>query len=162
MLKERLREDLTTALKTGDAERRLVLGMLSSVIKNRELEKRSRLSKQGASEAELVTGSELTDDEVLEAIASEVKKRKESAASFSGGGRLEMAQKEERELAILIQYLPEQMSEEQVRAVVGDVLAGMPGATVKDMGKVVGQVMPKVKGRADGALVSRLVKEALS
>lgn len=162
MLKERLKEDLTMALKTGDAEKRLVLGMLSSIIKNRELEKRSRLSKQGVSEAELTAGSELTDDEVLEAIGSEVKKRKESAASFSEGGRPEMAQKEEQELAILMQYLPEQMTEDQVRVVVGDVLAGMPGATLKDMGKIVGQVMPKVKGRADGGLVSRLVKEALS
>lgn len=161
MFKEKLAEDLTAALRTGDASRRLVLGMLASVIKNRELEKRSRLAKQGVPETDLQAASELTDDEILEAIASEVKKRKESAASFSSGGRPEMAQKEEEELAILMHYLPEQMSEDQIRKVVQDVVAQIKPQGIQDMGKVIAQVMARVKGRADGKLVSQMVREAL-
>lgn len=162
MLKEKLNEELKIALRTGNTRKRLVLGMLSSAVKNRELEKRSRLAKQGVSEAELASASELTDEEILETIASEAKKRKESVASFSGGGRPEMAREEEEELAILMQYLPEQMTEDQVRQVVQDVVAQVKPRGLSDVGKVIGQVMARVKGRADGALASQLVKEALS
>ena len=162
MLKEKLTQDLKDALRSGDAEKRLVLGMVSSVIKNRELEKRSRLSKQGVAEEELPAKSERTDEEILEAIASEAKKRKESIASFQSAGRAELAEKEQRELNILTPYLPEQMSEEQVRAVVQEVVAHVQPQGPKDMGKVIGQVMARVKGKADGQVVSKMVQEALA
>src|SRR3989338_11457059 len=105
MLKQKLTEDFKESLKSGDAKRRLVIGMVLNSVKNRELQKRA---KSGNIE-------ELNDDEVLEVVASEVKKRKESIESFKAGDREEMAQSERDELNILMTYMPEQMSEEQIR-----------------------------------------------
>src|SRR3989344_1786782 len=151
MLKQKLTEDFTESLKSGDAKRRLVIGMVLSSVKNRELQKRA---KSGNIE-------ELNDDEVLEVIASEVKKRKESIESFKAGGREEMAQSEKEELNILMVYMPEQMSEEQIREEARKAIAETGAKDIKEMGKVLGVLMPKVKGKADGTLVSRIVKEEL-
>src|SRR3989338_10241846 len=98
MLKERINEDIKTALKTGNAQRRMVLSLVQSAIKNKELQKRAKSGKE----------EELNDEEVLDVIASEAKKRKESIESYEKGGREEMAQKERDELAILMGYKPEQ------------------------------------------------------
>ena len=151
MLKQKLTEDFKESLKSGDAKRRLVIGMVLSSVKNRELQKRA---KSGNIE-------ELNDDEVLEVIASEVKKRKESIESFKAGGREEMAQSEKEELNILMVYMPEQMSEEQIREEARKAIAETGAKDIKEMGKVLGVLMPKVKGKADGTLVSRIVKEEL-
>ena len=151
MLKQKLTEDFTESLKSGDAKRRLVIGMVLNSVKNRELQKRA---KSGNIE-------ELNDDEVLEVVASEVKKRKESIESFKAGDREEMAQSERDELNILMTYMPEQMSEEQIREEARKAIAETGAKDIKEMGKVLGVLMPKVKGKADGTLVSRIVNEEL-
>lgn len=152
MLKEKLQQDIKNALKSGEAKKRLVIGMVLNSIKNRELQKRA---KSGQAE-------ELNEEEVLEVIASEVKKRKESIESFKAGGREELAQNEKEELDILMTYMPEQMSEDQVRAEVQKTITETRAKDIKEMGKVIGAVMAKLKGKADGTLVSKIVKEELS
>lgn len=161
-LKDTLKEDLKTAMKAGDAETRSVVGLVLSAAKNRELEKRGKLAKGGTPDAELDTASQLTDEEVMDVILSEVKKRKESIAQFEAGGRPELAADEQRELGILQKYLPEQLSSEALDAEIAASIKELNPQGVKDMGKVIGHVMAKVKGRADGNDVSVRIKAALS
>ncbi|MEK7589268.1 MAG: GatB/YqeY domain-containing protein [Patescibacteria group bacterium] len=158
MLKERLLSDVKEALKAGDSKKRTVLNSLLSAIKNRELEKRSKLSKAGATN-DLENASLINDEEAIEVISSEIKKRREAIETYAQAGRPELAAQEQEELAVLIQYMPEQISDDAIRAEVKKVIAemGLPAQA----GKVIGAVMPKVKGRADGQAVSRIVKEEL-
>ena len=162
MLKQQLQKELTDSLKSGDQLKRLVLGALLTAIKNRELNKRSQLSKTVFDKAELEEKSKLDDGEILEVVAGEVKKRKDSTEQFRGGGRKDLADKEESEMKILMAYLPEQMSEEEIRKEIQTAISEIGAKTAKEMGKVIGAVMPKVKGRADGGTVSRIAKELLS
>src|SRR3989344_6741869 len=113
MLKQQLQKELNESLKAGDQIKRLVLGMVMTSIKNRELGKRQQLSKTVSDTGELEKQSQLTDEEILEVIASEVRKRKESVEQFKAGGREELAQKEKSEMDILLAYLPEQMCEDE-------------------------------------------------
>src|SRR3989344_680237 len=161
MLKEKLQKDLNESLKSGDQLKRLVLGMVMTAVKNKELGKRQQLSKAVSDTGELEKQSQLTDEETIEVVASEVKKRKEAMVQFKTGGRDELAQKEKSEMDILLTYLPEQLDEDEIRAEVQKTIAEVGAAGVKDMGKVIGAVMAKLKGRADGGTVSRLVKELL-
>ena len=142
---------MKTAFKAGDQARRGTLSLLLSVIQNRELEKRAKL---GADK------SELTDEEVLEAVGSELKKRRDAVAQYEAAGRAETAAAERAEIDVLYKYLPEQMSEDEVRAIITEAIAAT-GAGPKDMGKVMGAVAPKIKGRFDGGRANALVKEAL-
>ena len=162
MLKGRLGEDLKNSLKSGDKLKRVVLGSLMATIKNRELLKRGQLSKTIIDAKELETKSMLNDEEILEAIASEVKKRKESIEQFKAGGRDELVDKESAEMEILMVYLPEQMSEEDVRKEVQDIVTQLGATDMKEIGKVIGAAMTKLKGKADGGLVSKIVKELLA
>lgn len=162
MLKEKLQADMKEAMKAGNAIKRLVLSLVNSAIKNKELGKRAKFSKSGADIGKLDELSKLTDEEVLEVISSEVKKRKESIASYEKGGREELAQKERDELNILMEYMPEQMSEDEIREEVRKAIAEADAKDIKEMGKVLGILMPRIKGRADGQLVSRIIKEELS
>jgi len=139
-------------LKSGNANKRLVLSLLQSAIKNKELQKRAKSGK----------AEELNDEEVMEAIASEAKKRKESIEVYEKGGREALAQKERDELNILMQYMPEQMSEDEIREEAKKAIAEIGAKDIKEMGKVLGALMPKLKGRADGQTVSKIVKEELS
>lgn len=150
------------AMKSGNAVKRMVLSLVSSAIKNKELEKRTKLSKSSADIGKLDELSKLTDEEVFDVISSEVKKRKESIESYEKGGREELAQKERDELNILMEYMPEQMSEDEIKEEVKKAIANTGAKDTKEMGKVLGAVMPKLKGKADGVLVSRVVKEELS
>lgn len=161
MLKQQLKDDLKEALKAGDAKRRTVIGMAMSVIKNRELDKRGKLMKGGADASTVDAASELTDEEVIEAISSEVKKRKESITTFEQAGRSEMAAGEKEEMEILMKYLPEQLPEDQIRDIVKKAVADVKPADMKEMGKVMAAVMPHVKGKADGQVVSRIVQEEM-
>ena len=154
MLKDKIQQDVKDALKAGDSQKRVTLGMVLGVIKNKELEKRAKLGKE--------EGSEVTDDEVLAVIKSEVKKRKEAAEQYEKGGRDELAQKEKEELAILMEYMPEQMSEDAVKVEVKKVIEEIGAKDIKEMGKVMNQVMARLKGKADGGMVSKIVKEELS
>jgi len=162
MLKAKLQQDIKDALKSGNAEKRMVLSLVLSAIKSRELEKRAKLSKTETDISRLEEASRLTNEEVVETIASEVKKRKEAIEQYERGGREELAQKERNELVILMEYMPEQMSKEEIKGEVVKTISELNSQGLKDMGKVIGVVMAKVKGRADGQMVSRLAKEELS
>ena len=143
---EQLEQDLIKALKERREEIVSVLRMLKSVIKNKEIEKKGKLN----------------DEDILDIIGKEAKKRKESAQAFKDGGRNDLAEKELRENDILTKYLPEQISEDELRKIVKEVVSKMGANSPADMGKVMSQVMPQTKGRADGAMISRIVKEELN
>jgi uncharacterized protein YqeY len=162
-LKEKLQGEVKEALKSGNSQKRTLLGMVLSAVKNREFDKRAKISKTtGETDAvKLDEAAKLNDEEVLETIASEIKKRKDSVEQFENGGRPELAASEKEEINMLMVYMPEQMSEEEVRAEVKKAIVETGAAGPKDMGKVIGAVMAKIKGKADGTLVSKLVKEGL-
>lgn len=161
MLKDWLQADIKDALKSGNAQKRLTLSLVLSSIKSRELDKRTKLSKTESDTSKLEEMSRLTDEEIIEVLSSEIKKRKEAIEQYEKGGREELAQKERDELNILMEYMPEQMSEEAVREEVRKSISELGASGLKDMGKVIGAVMSKVKGKADGQTVSRIVKEEL-
>ncbi len=163
-LKERIQEDLVKSLKGKDELKSSVFRLLLASILNREKEKRYKVyqTKPDLIEKELVEKSQLTDEEIIEVISSEIKKRREAALEFEKGKRQGLADKEKKELEILKVYLPEQMSEEKVRKLVEEIIEKVGAKTQKDMGKVMSQLMPKVKGKADGNMVSSIVKELLS
>jgi len=162
MLKEKLQEELKTALKSGDTNRRLTIGMVLAAVKNKELDKRNKLSKTGIDMAQLDTQSALTDDEAMEVIQSEVKKRREALEVYTQNTRADLAEKEKSELDILMTFLPQQLSDDEVRAHVKAVILEVKPQGIKDMGKVIGQVMNRVRGQVDGQAVSRIVKEELT
>ena len=163
MLKEKILQNLNTALKEKKELELSVLRMLSAAVQNRESEKRTKLWKEKADlpSEELEKKSKLTDEEVLEVISSEAKKRKESIEGFQKGKREDLVEKEKKELEILESYLPEQLSEEEIKKLVQETVSKVGAKEMRDVGKVMQELMPKVKGRADGALVSKIVKESL-
>jgi uncharacterized protein YqeY len=161
-LKETIKDDMKAAFKAGDTVTRSTLSLLLSVIQNRELEKRTKLMKAGAtSEAEVAEKSQLTDEEVVDAVSSEVKKRRDSVAQYESAGRAELAAGEKAEVDVLMRYMPEQMSEEAVVALIKEAITATGASSAKDIGKVMGQIAPKTKGKFDGARVSELVKKEL-
>ncbi len=160
-LKDTLKKDLVDALKAHNQTQRSVVGMVMTAIKNRELDKRSKLSKEGVEPSELDAKSALTDDEVLQVISSEIKKRKDSVEQFTAGGRPELADKEQEEIGYLKGYMPEQMDEAELKTIIQKTIADLGVTDVKDMGKVMNAVMAQVKGKADGSAVSRITKELL-
>lgn len=105
-------------------------------------------------------GYEATEEDVLTVVQKEAKQRRESIEQFQNANRQDLADKEKQELEILQKFLPEQMSEEEVRKLVGDAIIQTGASTMQDIGKVMAVLMPKVKGKADGGLVSKLVREA--
>ncbi len=147
-LRDRLTEDMKQAMKDKEAGKLKlsVIRMVRSAAKNVEIDRRK----------------ELDDNELLDVVAKEVKMRRDSLDEFRKAGRPELLAVLEQEIAILMQYLPEQMSEAEVRALVTQAVADAQAASAKDMGKVMALLMPKVKGRADGKLVNSIVKELLS
>lgn len=146
MLLNKLQEDLKQAQLQRDEMKVSVLRMLVSETKYASISK----------------GDQLSDEDVLAVISREVKKRREAAAGFRQGGREEDAQKEEKEAQILLSYLPEQISDEELTLVVEEAINNTGAASISDMGKVISQVLGKVAGRAEGSRVSALVKEKLS
>lgn len=143
---ERLEEDYKAALRAGQKERVATIRLLKAAIINKVKEK----------------GEELEDDGVLDVLAAAAKQRKESVQAFQEGGRDDLSAKEQRELEIIQEYLPEALSEEAIASRVEDVIAELGAISPKDTGKVMKVLMAEMKGRADGGLVSRLVKERLS
>ena len=160
-LKERTNEDLKAALKSGSNDVVSTLRFLSSVIKNKELEKRTKLSKEGKLVAELEQLSALNDDETINIILGEIKKRKESIAQYEKGGREDLAKKEAAELEILKKYVPEEMSEEELMSIVKKKIAEIGEVTTRDFGKIMGSVMSEVKGRAGGEAVKKIIEEEI-
>ena len=144
-LRERIQSDITTAMRSGDALRRDTLRMAESSIYNAE--KRDRRT--------------YGDDEVAGVLAREVKTRRESVEAFRNGGREDLASKEEAEIDILAGYLPEQLSEAEIAALVDEAIGATGAASPRDMGKVMGWLAPRTRGRADGRAVSQVVGKAL-
>lgn len=149
MLKQKLKDDLKKAMLAKDSETTSVLRMVISAVGYFEIQ------KGGA-------GYEATDEDVLQVIQKEAKQRRDSIEQFRNGGREELALKEEKELQMLQIYLPQQMTEEEIKNLVEEAIAQTGASSPQDMGKVMGALMPKTKGKADGALVSKIVKEKLS
>ena len=147
-LRDRLTEDMKQAMKDKEPGR-----LKLSVI---------RMVRSAAKYVEIDRRKELDDSELLEVLVKEVKLRKDSLDEFRKADRPELLANLEQEIAILMEYLPEQMGEEEVRTLVKQAVADAGAAAPKDMGKVMTLLMPKVKGRADGKLVNSLVKEMLS
>lgn len=164
MLKEKIQNDLTEAVKKEEKLESLVLRSLSAAILNKEKEKRYKLSKEkpDLKVEELEKESQLTDEEVIEVISSEVKKRKEAILEFEKGKREDLVSKEKKELEILEKYLPEQLSEEEIKKIAEEAIKKIGATEIKDMGKVMAELMPQIKGRAEGAKVSQIVKELLT
>lgn len=156
MLKEKITFDIKEAMKAGAPLKLGVLRMLSSAISNRKIEKRAKT--HSASSGQAGKDEELTEDEVLEVVSKEAKKRRESIAVFTSASRADLAAQEEKELAILSAYLPAQMGEDEARAAVARIVDAAP---VKELGPVMKAVMAELKGKADAGLMSRLVKEKL-
>src|SRR3989338_7225365 len=127
------------------------------MLKNQLKEDVKIAMKSGGDAATVESESQLNDEEVVEVISSEIKKRKEAMETFKVGGRPELAENEQKELAVLMRYMPEQMSEDQIREEVKKVIVET-GVTIKEMGKAIGAVMAKLKGKADGTVVSRIVR----
>ncbi len=148
-LKDRLRADLTTAMKARDSLRTGTLRMVLTAITNAEV---------GGKEAR-----ELSDDDVVGVLTSEAKKRREAAEAFDDADRPELAAKERDESAILAEYLPAQLDDDEIREIVTGAIesTGSAGAGMKAMGSVMGVVQPQVKGRADGKAVAAEVKRQL-
>ena len=147
-LKERLRSDLTTAMKTRDEVRVSTIRMALSAINTEEVAGESH--------------RELSDDEVVTVLGRESKKRRESAEAFDGAGRTELAERERAEQAVLTDYLPAQLSDEELTSLVAAAIAETGAAGPKQMGQVMKVVQPRVAGRADGRRVSGEVKRQLS
>jgi len=136
-----------------------VLRLLIAAIKNKEIEKRTKLSKNSGEVSE--EAFRITEDEIVAVIFSEVKKRKESIEQYQGAGREDLAIKENGELDVLMNYLPVQLSEEEIRKIVKESITENGVVEIKDIGRVMATLMPKVKGRAEGGLVNRIVREEL-
>lgn len=149
MLKDVIQEDLKQAMLAKAEEKLSTIRMLKSAIQYFEI-------KEGGA------GYSATDEDVIEVVDREIKKRRESIEMFEKGNRQELADKEKRELEILQAYLPEQLSEEEIRNLVTEVISATGASTMQDMGRVMGLLTAKTKGKADGSLVSSIVREKLS
>ncbi len=145
-LQERIQADIAVALRGGEALRRDVLRMVSSAAYN--VEKRNQRP--------------LSDDEFLAVLSREVKTRRESVEAFRGGGREDLATKEEQEIAILSEYLPEQLGEAEIGALVRQAIDETGATSARDMGVVMTWLAPRTRGRADGKQVSGIVAKALA
>jgi uncharacterized protein YqeY len=144
-LRDTIEADTKNALKSGAKDKVSTLRMLNAALKNKQIDKRRPL----------------TEDEVVETVRSLIKQRRDSVEQFAKGGRQDLVDKETAEIAVLEAYLPAQLSREELDAMVRDAVAQTGAQGAKDMGKVMKALIPMVGGRADGKLVSELVKHAL-
>lgn len=144
-LKEKISEDMKAAMKAHEKDRLAVIRMVRSAIRQMEIDGKK----------------ELDDEGVIAVISKEVKMRKDSLEEFQKGGREDLVAKTQAEIDVLLPYLPKQLSEEEIVALVKEAVEQTGASAPKDMGKVMGVLMPKVKGRADGKLVNGIVKSML-
>ena len=145
-ISEKINEDLKSAMKSGDKTALSVLRMLKSDCKYKQIE----------------LGRDLTDDDVLAVLASSAKKRRDAIEGFEKGGRSDLVAKEKAELEVLSGYLPQPMSTEELEKIVAEVIAETGASTPKDIGLVMKQLMPKVKGKIDGRKVNEAVARKLN
>jgi len=144
-LKERLFEDMKFAMKSRDAVRLSTIRLTLNAIKNKELEQ----------------GGELDNTVLADIVSRSIKQRRDSAAQYRQAGREELADKEEAEIAVLVEYLPEQISEEELRSMCVKAVEESGASDMTQIGAVMKLLMPKVKGRADGTMVNKMVKQIL-
>ncbi|MGG1658745.1 GatB/YqeY domain-containing protein [Brevibacillus sp. NRS-1366] len=142
---ERLDQDMKQAMKDRAVLKLSVIRMVKAALKNEEINK----------------GRLLSDDEVLTILTRELKQRRESLHEFEKAGRVELASKSREEIDVLSAYLPAQLSDDEIRDIVREGIAATNATSKKEMGKVMAAIMPKVKGRADGNLVQKIVSEEL-
>lgn len=145
-LKEQLTNDMKEAMKAHDKDRLAVIRMVRGAVRQQEIDGKK----------------ELGDEDVLAVVGKEVKMRRDSIEEFRKGGREDLVEKTEAEIAVLMPYLPAQLSEEEIRGLVQAAVKQTGAASPKDMGKVMGVLMPKVKGRADGKTVNAIVRSMLA
>ena len=170
MLKKQIQSDSISALKSGDQFLLGTLRMLLASITAKEKEKRYKISKdpstgsgqENLTEEELIKESELADEQIIEVISSEIKKRKDAITLYEKGNRPELADKEQKEIEVLKKYLPEQLSDEELRKLIQESVDKTGASEMKDMGKVMADLNPKIKGKADSGEVSKIVREVLS
>lgn len=144
-LKDRLQEDWKAAMKNKDKFRANVLNMAKAAVLH----------------AEKSDGSTLDDEQVISILTKEVKQRRDSIIEFEKGNRQDLIEQTNKEIEILLEYLPQQLTEEEISEIVKDAVNEVQATSIKDMGKVMAVLMPKVKGRADGKLVNQIVKQYL-
>jgi len=145
-LKEKLLDDMKKAMKDGDKTKLSTIRMIRTAVLNAEKNKKD----------------EVDDAEVIDILVSSIKQRKEAMKAYEAGGRSDLYEKEKAELEILSSYLPEQVSEEEIRKRVLEIIDETGASSMKDMGAVMKVLMTEMKGKAEGSLVNRIVKEALS
>jgi uncharacterized protein YqeY len=145
-LKHRLAEDLKQALREGDERRKSTIRMVRAAITNAEIER----------------GEQLGDEDVLAVIAKQAKQRRESVTEFAKAGRQDLVDQEERELQILLSYLPAQMSRDEIEVAAQEVITEVGATSMAQMGEVMRRLMPQLKGKADGSLVNQVVREILT
>ena len=143
---ETIEDEIKEAMLSRDAERRDALRLIVNALKNSEKELQRPLS----------------EDEELQVLQRERKRRVEAAEAFRNGGREEQAEAEERELAILEEFMPEPLSEDEIEEIVDDAIAEVGATSMADLGRVMADVMPQIAGRADGSVVSQIVREKLA
>lgn len=146
-LKSKIMDDVKAAMKSKEADRLSAIRFLQSAIKNKEIDLRPK---------------EITDEDIMGVIKKSAKQRKDSIEQYEKAGRQDLADKEKFELSVIEQYLPEQMSEEQLSGIVDEVVAALNASSMKDMGAVMKGVQAKTAGAADGKMISQLVKAKLS
>jgi uncharacterized protein YqeY len=142
----KLQEEMKAAMKSGDKDKLSTIRMLISEIKKVQIDSKK----------------ELTDEEIISILQKYIKQRKEAYTQYEQAGRKDLAEKELKEIEIVQQFLPPPLSEEELIKIVEDTILEVGASSLKDMGKVVKAVMDKVKGRAEGSLISKIVKEKLS
>lgn len=154
MLKQQIRADSNNALKQKNQEVLSALRMLLAAVLAKEKDKRYKLKSE--------KDVELADEEIIDVIIFEIKKRKDAIVLYEQGKRPELAEKEQKEIEILKKYLPEQLSEEETKKLVLESISKTEAKEIKDMGRVMADLNPKIKGRADSSEVSKTVKELIN
>ncbi len=144
-IKERIQDDLKAAMKAGDTRRREALRLLTAAFKQAEVDRRVTLS----------------DEDVIDLLVAEAKKRRESIDEMTRAGRQALAEQEQFELAVIESYLPRQLDEAEIERIVEEAIAETGAASARDIGQVMRVVMPRVRGQADGKLVNEIVRRRL-
>ncbi|KPJ57469.1 hypothetical protein AMJ49_00885 [Parcubacteria bacterium DG_74_2] len=163
-LKEKIQKSLTEAMREKKEIEVSALRLVLNTIFNREKEKRYKIAKENPEKTkeELEKESQLTDEEIINALFSEIKKRKESILEFEKGKRMDLVEREKKEIEVLQKYLPEQISEEEIKKLAQKVIEKVGAKELKNMGKVMSELMPKLKGKAEGDKIAKIVRELLS
>ena len=144
-LKERLMDDLKVSMKNGDKVRKNVVTMVRAAIKQKEVDERI----------------ELNDEAIIDVISKQVKQKKDAIEDFNKGQRQDLVELTEKEISILLDYLPQQLTESELQEIVKEAIEEVGANSIKDLGKIMSNVIPKIKGRADGSMVNNIVRQYL-